>query len=191
MFEENENIPVEAEAKKKSFFSRPVFRVAKYLAVRVLTIAITIVAGIFITVLIANRGGFVDASVANWNEYTIQTLRWSGYFDDLTGDQLNQAVAKMREDLYNKSGLNLPPALRNLKWTFNVLSFRWGDVLNQSNLNLRSISYMTPNASLRTRVSQIILDHFPNTLLLIASADLIVFLIGIPLALFLSRKYGK
>jgi peptide/nickel transport system permease protein len=188
--EENGVHPVVSEEQKKSFLSRPIFRVVKYLAVRVLTIAMTILAGIYVTVLIANRGGFVDASIAQDVENEVQAFYHEGLWNNVPNDALTRSTAELREILYRGSGLDLPLFQRELRWTFNALTFNWGSILNKQNLELRAINYLYGSPD-KFQVSQIIKDHFPNTLLLITSADLIVFLIGIPLALLLSRKYGK
>jgi peptide/nickel transport system permease protein len=205
MLEENENLPVEAKAKKKLFFSHPVFRVGEYLAVRVLTIAVTIFVGIFITVLIANRGGLVGASVAQYidnGEFVDASIAQDinnqvkdafnvGPYSNISPEDPRFPIAeKLRKELYHESGLDLPLFQRDLLWTFKALTFQWGEVLNHTSLNLRAVNFLNGNSD-TFDVTRIILDHFPNTLLLITSADLIVFLIGIPLALFLSRKYGK
>jgi peptide/nickel transport system permease protein len=192
MAEENISLPVEKEIKVRTrFFSRPVFRVARFLIGRIVSIAITIIVGIYITVCIANRGGFVDASVRNATENTIWLIVHTGVYDNLSGEQLNQVKEQLRLELYESAGLNLSPALRNLRWTYNALTFQWGNLLQTNNIALRSLSYYSGGSlASRNLVKATILTHFPNTVLLIATADLLVFLFGIPLALFLSRKYG-
>ena len=48
------------EVKKAKQGSSAVVRVAKYMAVRVLLLAMTVVIGVYLTILIANMGGYVD-----------------------------------------------------------------------------------------------------------------------------------
>lgn len=178
------------EMDKLSLSSRPAFRVAKYFVLRLVTISLTIVIGVFLTVLIANRGGFVDEVVAQEVQDLVWDARYNGYFDDVPAEQKEQVIEQYQVKLASKYGLQLPSLPRNLRWTINALTFHWGEVLNQSNLKYniwrgRGYSWM------RYRVTEIIVNRFPNTLLLIATANLIVFLLGVPLALIISRNYGK
>jgi peptide/nickel transport system permease protein len=189
MTDENENLVIGTDPIRASI-SNSFLRVAKYLAIRVITIAITIIAGVYITVLIANRGGFIDASVAQDIQNDVQSFINEGLWNNEPVDTVNRDAEQLRANLSHSTGLDLPLLQRDLRWTINALTFQWGEVLNQRSLNLRALTFLYGRGN-RFDVNRIILDHFPNTLLLIASADLIIFLIGIPLALFISRKYGK
>src|ERR1043165_1456243 len=51
--------PTPVIAKKKTS-ENAFMRVAKYMAVRLLTLAVTVVIGLYLTILFANMGGYVD-----------------------------------------------------------------------------------------------------------------------------------
>lgn len=157
---------------------------SRYMVRRIFIIAITIIVGVYITVLIANGQGQIDWGAERKINRILVSMRYSGEFDGLTEEEAEKAEEQAYQKLADETGLNLPPALRNLKWTWNALRFNWGNVLNRG-----LTAYGTFHD--RFNVKRILKTHFPNTLLLVGAANLIVFSIGIPLALYLaSRKLG-
>lgn len=170
--------------------THPALRILRYILTRLVTIALTIALGIFLIVVISNAGGYIDASVRNDIANEMMAMRYSDLFDNLSPEQYEQAVAEYQARIEDSYGINLPFLPRHLRYTTNALTFRWGDVLDRSNQQLRTFRWWPGGASLRLRVSMIILQHLPVTLLLITTANLIIFLLGIPLALLLSRRYG-
>ena len=154
-------------------------RVTKYMSVRILAISVTIVVGVFIVIMIANKGGQIDQRVQG--EVEQQVRRENLFINEDNRDRINQLIAEKSEE----AGLNLPFLPRHLLWTYNALTLDWGDVL----YNQYSGTYVTKTDLTNTK--EIVLDRFPNTLLLVGAADLLIFLIGIPLALSLSRKHGN
>jgi peptide/nickel transport system permease protein len=132
------------ESRSKHTALNTILRVARYLFVRVLTIAATIFVGIFITVSIANANG------------------------DL-GSSLGQA-----------SGPALPFWPRTLLLTGKALNLDLGDMQVQSSAGILS-----------SPIRDILLEHLSRSLRLIAPAFLLLFLLGLPLALALFRKPGS
>lgn len=166
----------------------------RYLLGKALTIFATIFAGVFLTLLLANqpsprgldpaRSPFeislesqiarvIRISIANG---TIPRLS-DGYPDQ---HQLDALEKKLRDD----AGLELPFFPRYLWWTLNALQFNWGE--------LTVTSTETTGFSLADPVGKrdLVLEYLPNTLLLIGTAFLLIFLIGMPLSLYLARNYG-
>lgn len=171
--------------------SHPALRLVKYLITRAITISITIVIGIFITVVIANKGGYIDAIVEE--EISNQVFEnWlsNQYYLSLTDEKREQELEKLRAGLSKEFGLTLAPFPKNLRYTLNVLTFQWGSVLNKQNIKLIK-PRLRERSFLQFRVTNIVLKNFPNTILLIASANLLVFILGLPLALILSRNYSN
>jgi peptide/nickel transport system permease protein len=189
--EELKAVPPEGTGVRTRWFSRPAVRVLRYILSRLLTIFATIAIGVFVIVVISNAGGFVDDVVQQEVSNLVFSARNNGYFDNVPPDQVNQAVAEYTANLVHQYGLDLPFLPRHLRWTWNSLTFQWGEVLDQRNINFRSFQFYGLKSLLRYRVASLILQRLPNTLLLITSANFFVFLFGIPMALFLSRKYGQ
>jgi peptide/nickel transport system permease protein len=157
------------------------FALSLYILRRGLMIAVTIVIGVFLTVWIANKDGQIDIGVRRQIDRIVISMRYSGYFDDVPEEQMDKAREDTFQSLADEAGLSLPPFQRNLKWTFNALRYDWGNVLNND------VSAFGGYYD-QFKVNRILKSHFPNTLLLVGTADLIIFLIGIPLALNLASR---
>ncbi|MBL8080091.1 MAG: ABC transporter permease subunit [Anaerolineales bacterium] len=169
-------------------------RALRYLAGKALTIAVTIFFGVFITVLLANqpspRG--LETAVSPFEtslESQIDLVlriniangtipRLADGFPDQT--QIDMLVAKLR----NEAGLELPYLPRYLLWTIKALTFNWGE------LSVEDVSGFGLGGPIPVH-RDIVLESLPNTLLLIGTAFLLIFLIGMPLSLYLSRHYGS
>jgi len=166
----------------KSSTSTPL-RVAKYLLVRLLAISITIILGVFIVILVANKNGQIDQMVMSEVQDNLRQER--GVFNVILTQEGQERINQRQMELEEEAGLNLPFIPRHLRWTFNALTLRWGDVFYSQ---YSAIYVLKPELN---EVRSIVLDRFPNTLLLVGTADLVIFLVGIPLALSLSRKHGS
>ena len=163
-------------------------RALRYLIGKALTIGITIFVGVFITVVLASQPSArglglpvspfqtsIEAQVARAvrERATPGAVTPSNPF----GFPDPAEVKKLTEQLRDEAGLNLPYLPRHLLWTKKALTLDWGSV---------DLGFGR-SGSART----VILQHLPNTLLLITTAYLLVFLIGMPLALYLARNYGS
>jgi len=168
---------------------------ARYLAGKSLTILLTIFVGVFITMFIVSyptgsgdepgKSPF-EMRLETQIEYIVRASMYDGTIPiDLNGQPDQQAVNALREKLRADAGLNRPYLQRQFLWTANALTFKWGKLIptfvNQIGVGSKSDSYS----------ENIALDFLPNTLLLIGSAYLLVFLIGVPLALHLARNHGN
>jgi peptide/nickel transport system permease protein len=157
----------------------------RYTLRRGAVIFLTILLGTYLSVLVANKGGQVDSHVESKVALAFRQVRRAECA--LVGEEGGQAAqeacyANTLENLRDAAGLNLPPTLRNLRFTLNSLVFNWG----KANF-IGTPSYFQQYSD-RSDVRALILEHFPNTLLLFGTADLIIFLVGIPLALHLSTR---
>jgi peptide/nickel transport system permease protein len=86
------------------------------------------------------------------------------------------------QELAEEAGLNLSFIPRHLLHTFRALKLDLGNSM---------FSYWDRNGYQYESVSEVILLNLPNTLLLVGISYIIVFLIGIPISLSLSRNHGK
>ena len=162
-------------------------RVGVYTASRVMTIGLTILIGIFFTVVVANKNGGIDLSIS-------QELNQKAK-DELLQEQgglildplaFQEEIAARTAELEEDAGLNAPFLLRHLRWTWNALRLDLGTAVFT---DVRASSWTSGQT--RDEIRRVILTHLPNTLLLFGLADLFVFVIGIPLSLYLSRHYGS
>jgi peptide/nickel transport system permease protein len=175
--------------------ARPFLRAVQYLAGKALTIAATIFIGVFITVMLASqpsRRGLgppvspfetsLEAQISLVVRNSLNNGNITQIFPGIP-DQ-NQADA-LTEKLRSEAGLNLPYLPRYVLWTLKALTFDWGPLGERQSASWFSLNRTTANAR------DIILHYLPNTLMLVAAAYLLVFLIGMPLSLYLARNYGK
>jgi len=176
---------------------RGFLRVARYLLGRALLILTTIFVGIFITIVIINRPaqvGFrrmppqLDAYLNNHIQQYLRTYRAQtpGY-QSLSEAEQAEIMARLQAEMAEDLGLNLPYLPRHLLWTAKALRLDWGRL---------QVVYARPLTT-SSRVPQaqdlngIILQYLPNTLLLVVTSNLLIFLLGLPLALHLTNRYGS
>ena len=155
-------------------------RVMQYSAVRLITLFATVIVAIYLTVMIANMGGFVDQIMRGEmrERITVQVVN-NPANRNLDQEARNQLVLDKIALEEKRLGLNQPYAVRSLRYLTNALT-----------LNLGRANNMTSDSGSKT-VRLIILERLPATLLLMGSSNLILFFGAILLALSLSRKYGS
>ncbi|HNO94318.1 MAG TPA: ABC transporter permease, partial [Anaerolineales bacterium] len=151
----------------------------KFMATRLLTILLTIGLGTFITIVAANGGGAIDnAEKSRINAVTLRSVDpFATSAEELT---------KLRADMEEKEGLNLPFLPRHMYWTYKALTLNWGEVNDRVKFHPR---YTTSNMNAEdSRV--ILMQYLPNTILLIGAGFFFLFIAGIPFALHLSQNPG-
>ncbi len=155
-------------------------RVMQYSAVRLITLFATVIVAIYLTVMIANMGGFVDQIMRGEmrERITVQVVN-NPANRNLDQEARNQLVLDKIALEEKRLGLNQPYAVRSLRYLTNALT-----------LNLGRANNMTSDSGSKT-VRLIILERLPATLLLMGTSNLILFFGAILLALSLSRKYGS
>ena len=154
-------------------------RIIKYVLFRGVALFVTVVIGVYLTVLIANMGGYLD-------EIRIAQIRegvGAGVLNDPTLRALPPSVLRERIDEQvvieiQRLRLDQPFAVRSINYMTDALT-----------LNLGRSEYLTSNSGSR-QVRNILTERIPATLLLQATANLFLFFFAIIVALFLSRRYG-
>lgn len=171
--------PVPVVAKKKASESA-VLRVAKYMSLRLITMAFTVVVGLYLTILIANMGGYVDEIRRGDIRETIQqqVMNDAG-LKNLTGDQRVQLIADRVANEEERLGLNRPFAIRSIAFLRDALT-----------LNLGFAEFMNADNGSRS-VRVIVLERLPSTLVLFGTTNIILFFATLYAALALSRHYGS
>lgn len=171
-------------------------QVGRFLVTKALLILATIFIGLFITILIANRPistGFgvkpppLESSIMQQVDILIRVFTYNDpAYQEMSEEEQQQVVAAMQERLYENLGLNLPYFQRNLRWTSYALRFNWGALERIATSSGKGFAYQPDTIS----QNEIVLNTLPKTILLAVTANLFIFLLGIPLALLLSRKQG-
>ena len=170
---------VTLEVEKKSAAST-LNRIAKYTLVRTIALFFTVVVGIYLTILIANMGGYVDEiRMGTIQESVAIGVRMDPANRTLSAAERNKLISELVRIEAERLGLDQPFVLRSFGFLQNALT-----------LNLGRAEYMASDSGSK-QVRLIILERLPSTLLLMASANLFLFFLGIFAALSLSRNYGS
>jgi len=174
------HVPSEKLVIKKSASNSSFLRVVRYVGVRLLTLFVTVVIGIYLTIVIANMGGFVDQIIKG----EIRDRITQSFLADPSIKQMDPEVRKnlMQERIAleeKRQGLDTPIAIRNARYLTNALQLDLG----------RAINMTSDSGSKQVRL--ILLERLPATLLLMGTSQLFLFFSSVFIALSLSRNYGS
>lgn len=155
-------------------------RVSQYMGVRLILLFFTVVVGVYLTILIANMGGYVDEIMRNEikERVNMQVAAMTAN-KPISPEVRKQMAAEMIALEEERRGLNTPFVIRSFRYLGNALQLKFGSAVQ-----------MVSDAGSR-QVSRIILERLPATLLLMGSSQLILFFLSVLIALRLSRAYGS
>jgi peptide/nickel transport system permease protein len=155
-------------------------RVAKYMTVRVVTLLLTVIVSIYLTILIANMGGYVDnIRKGEIREQVFNMVRNNPTYRAMTAEVRAERTAQLIAQEEHRLGLDKPFVVRSFAFLKDALT-----------LNLGRAERMTSDSGSR-QVRLIILERLPHTLVLIGSVQLLNFFLAVFVALALSRNYGS
>jgi len=173
-------LSVSEGVKKKRATNSAFGRVARFTGVRLITLFITVVIGVYLTILIANMGGYVDEiQKSEIRESVRQKVAQMTAIKPMSTELRIKMSEEMIASEERRLGLDQPFAIRSVSFLTNALR-----------LNLGRASKMVSDNGSRT-VRLIILERLPATLLLMGSSQLFLFFFSVFIALVLSRKYGS
>lgn len=173
------------------------FGALRYLFKKIILILLTIFIGTFITIVITNRPVVVglgtvppqlDTALLKQVDRRVNFYQHDNqYLNNLSYEERQEILDAYRAELIEATGLTKPYFQKHLFWTINALKFDWGNI---------AITDARPQgwwAQGRTRfnLNEIILQYLPMTLLLVSASFLLLFILGLPLALFLSQNTHK
>ena len=155
-------------------------RLLKYTAVRLISLFVTVVIGIFLTILIANMGGYVDTiRKAEIREGIMLRVNGSNLLDSLSQEDKLKQIDEMIRLEEKRLGLDQPFMIRTVNYMTDALT-----------LNLGRAQKMSSDSGSRT-VRLIILERLAPTLMLFGFSNIILFFGSVLIALNLSRNYGS
>jgi peptide/nickel transport system permease protein len=168
-----------AESSRKAR-SQTLIRLFRYTSLRLVALFFTVVAGVYVTVLVANMGGYVDEiRKGQIREQVILAASLDPDFRQLPEAERNAITDARIADAEARFGLDQPFAIRSFRYLINALT-----------LNLGFSEALISDSGSRA-VSNIILERLPSTLVLFGTANLLLFFISLFIGLSLSRKYGS
>lgn len=152
-------------------------RLFKYLFRRLTTTALMLFVGLYLAVVVVNYGGFIDKIIED-NITNVLLGMSMGMMGRPTEEKL-AVLEQAEQEMRRANRLDEPFLLRCLEWTWRAITFNW-ELRGEQTAAARS-----------SDTAQEILAKLPNTLLLAGSANLLLFLASVFLALILSRRYGS
>jgi peptide/nickel transport system permease protein len=154
-------------------------RILKYSLVRLASLLFSVVVAIFLTILIANMGGYVDQiRLGEIHETIVQSVRGNPTNRELSPEQFQALVNDLVYQEAHAQGLDQPLMLRAARYMRKALTLNLGNALRMT----------SDSGSKQVRV--IILERLPPTLLLWGVSGIFLFFAEISMALSISRKYG-
>lgn len=167
-------------AKRERATTSTFSRVTRYTAVRLVTLFVTVVIGVYLTILIANMGGYVDQIRRGEIRESVGMLVMTDpTFRTMPTEMRQQRIEELVRLQEKRLGLDRPFLVRSFSYLSNALS-----------LNLGRAQNMTSDSGSK-QVRLILLERLPSTLVLFATSNLILFFVEIFMALYLSRRYGS
>ncbi len=155
-------------------------RVARYTTMRALTLFLTLVVGVFLTIIIANMGGYLDdIRRADIQETYTQAAILNPAIKNLPPEERAAWIEQQIQLAYKRYDLDKPFVVRTLRFLVDALSLNLG----------RSQTMSSDTGSRQVRL--IILERLPSTLVLFGTVGFLLFFVELFIALFLSRRYAS
>ncbi len=171
--------PTDLQKEKKAPVNSTVVRVTRYTALRLLTLFVTMTIAVYLTILIANMGGYVDQIMrSDIRERITQSVLSNPATQNLDPEARKKLVEERIALEEKRIGLNTPFVVRSFNYLSDALTLNLGRAIN-----------MTSDSGSKS-VRLIILERLPATLLLMGTSELLLFFGSVFLALILSRNYG-
>ena len=175
-----EDSRLQQKKRKRSAALRSLMRFARYTAIRVVTLFITMAIGIYLAIMIANMGGYVDTIVEGNIREEVGNLAAN-----------NPVVIQMsRADraAYIESEVNARMVARGMDEPYLIRSIK--HLAGAMTLRLGRAQFLSSDSGSKD-VARIIAERLPITMVLFTSGSLIVFFLALAGSLALSRRYGS
>ena len=156
----------------------------KFSVRRITTLFITVVVGLYITILIANMGGYVDQIFEGMIAEQMMAYGFGKAAREIPEEEREARLAEIQWQLEESMGLHTPFFTRTIRWLVYGLTLNFGE----------SYLYYFFGGVMRgadQTVRGMIFQHLPYTLTLIGASNILLFITSVSTALVLSRKYGS
>jgi peptide/nickel transport system permease protein len=170
----------QVEEEERKARKQALIRLLRYSALKLVALFFTVAAGVYITVLVANMGGYVDEIRRGQIRETVAlSLTTNREFQQMPQEQRESVMAEQIAIQERRFGLDRPFILRSFTYLSDALT-----------LQLGFSEGLTSDSGSRL-VRNIILERLPSTLVLFGTANLLVFFVSLFFGLALSRRYGS
>lgn len=171
-----ERADVSVESKNRETW----IRMGRFTLFRLVALLATVIVGVYLTILIANMGGYVDEiRRGQIREQIALQVSLDEEMRKLSPEERNDIIERQAALAEERLGLDRPFILRSFSYLKNAMT-----------LNLGQAEELISDSGSK-EVRNIILERLPATLVLFATAQLLLFFMGVFFALSLSRSYGS
>ncbi len=155
-------------------------KLATYIVKRGIILLLTVVIAAYMTIIVANMGGYVDEIIKSDLYLSIsQNIRQNPAYKALNETQIRWLINATYTNELKKIGFDKPFIYRSFSYLRDALTLSLG----------RALFISSDSGSKNVRI--IILERLPNTVLLFTTTQLLLFFIGLFAGLFLARRYGS
>lgn len=169
---------IEASARQAS--RQAIWRLLRFTGIRLIALFFTVLIGVYLTILIANMGGYVDQiRSAQIREQVDLAAMLDPELQRMDIAEREQIISDRVAVAEKRVGLDQPFMLRSFRYLRNALT-----------LNLGFTEQLTSDSGSK-QVRRVITERLPSTLVLFGTSNLLLFFLAIFAALRLSRRYGS
>lgn len=155
-------------------------KMGRFLLARSFSLLITVTIAVYLTVFLANWGGNLDAArISNIRFETALMFSDNPVYQAMPNEEVQKLIDDRVQREIQRQGLDKPFINRSFMYLGNAMI-----------LNLGRSEQMTSDSGSR-KVSTVLLERIPTTLLLMGTTSLLTFFLSLYLGLFLSRRYGS
>ena len=155
-------------------------RLGKFALLRAVLLFLAVIVAVYLTVIIANLGGQLDVTRKAQIRLELGQLAFGNpEFQGLPPGVVEEMMDKLAEKEFQRLGMDQPFfPMRSFEYLWRALS-----------LDLGWSEYISSDAGSK-QVRLILMERLPVTLALFGTANLVLFILALFGALFLSRRYG-
>src|ERR1051326_1628254 len=147
--------PLEKPVTKKVHHESTLLRVSRYVVVRLLTLFVTVVIAIYLTIMIANMGGYVDRIMrGEIRDHITQSIGLNPAMQKMDPTARKKLIDETIAQEKKRVGLKVPIEIRNFLFLPTALPLQLG----------RAINMTSDSGSKQARLT--LLERLPATLLL-------------------------
>jgi peptide/nickel transport system permease protein len=155
-------------------------RFGRYTVVRLITLFCTVVVGIYLAIMVANMGGYVDRIIEGQIKEAVGAR--------VAGTDALRQLSQEERRAWVESQIEIQMEMRGLNRPFLIRSFE--HLCNAISLDLGRATFISSDSGSK-EVKRIILERLPITMVLFTTGSLVVFFLALFGALVLSRRYGS
>ncbi len=174
-------VEVEAiETSSRKATTTAMVRLLRYTGIRLLALFVTVIVGVYLTILIANMGGYVDdIRRSQIREVIDLQVLGNPELRLMPIAERNAYIAEQVAIQEQRLGLDQPFIIRSGRYLVDAMT-----------LNLGFAEQLVSDSGSR-QVRLVIMERLPSTLVLFGTAQLLLFFLAVSAALGLSRRYGS